>query len=286
MYNKNYEIWLNSPYVDDELKKELKEIEKIESEIEDRFYKDLEFGTGGMRGKIGAGTNRMNLVTVAKATQGIANYLIEKYKSEEISAAIAYDSRNMSKEFAEKAACVFAANNIKVYLFDSLRPTPVLSYAVRYYNCKARYVKNRGYYLDLVLLYDTIKKKDYQYPSTPNLSLMFALNYQLDRIMDEGMENRFERHLAMAEYTRTWAKKNFALFADEKHASVTLTTVDNIRKISVKNLNEELGKRGFAISNGYGSLKEKTFRIAHMGDLTLDEVKDLLFNIDDILSLA
>jgi phosphoglucomutase len=115
----------------------LKEIEKIESEIEDRFYKDLEFGTGGMRGKIGAGTNRMNLVTVAKATQGIANYLIEKYKSEEISAAIAYDSRNMSKEFAEKAACVFAANNIKVYLFDSLRPTPVLSYAVRYYNCKA-----------------------------------------------------------------------------------------------------------------------------------------------------
>jgi len=97
----------------------------------------LEFGTGGMRGKIGAGTNRMNLVTVAKATQGIANYLIEKYKSEEISAAIAYDSRNMSKEFAEKAACVFAANNIKVYLFDSLRPTPVLSYAVRYYNCKA-----------------------------------------------------------------------------------------------------------------------------------------------------
>jgi phosphoglucomutase len=137
MYNKNYEVWLNSPYVDDELKKELKEIEKIESEIEDRFYKDLEFGTGGMRGKIGAGTNRMNLVTVAKATQGIANYLIEKYKSEEISAAIAYDSRNMSKEFAEKAACVFAANNIKVYLFDSLRPTPVLSYAVRYYNCKA-----------------------------------------------------------------------------------------------------------------------------------------------------
>jgi phosphoglucomutase len=115
MYNKNYEIWLNSPYVDDELKKELKEIEKIESEIEDRFYKDLEFGTGGMRGKIGAGTNRMNLVTVAKATQGIANYLIEKYKSEEISAAIAYDSRNMSKEFAEKAACVFAANNIWIY---------------------------------------------------------------------------------------------------------------------------------------------------------------------------
>ena len=151
---------------------------------------------------------------------------------------------------------------------------------------KARHVKNRGYYLDLVLLYDTIKKKDYQYPSTPNLSLMFALDYQLDRIMEEGLENRFDRHLAMAEYTRTWAKKNFALFADEKHASVTMTTVDNIRKVSVRDLNLELGRRGFAISNGYGELKEKTFRIAHMGDLNLEDIKELLFNIDDILSLA
>ena len=151
---------------------------------------------------------------------------------------------------------------------------------------KARHVENRGYYLDLVLLYDTIKKKDYQYPSTPNLSLMFALDYQLDRIMEEGLENRFDRHLAMAEYTRTWAKKNFALFADEKHASVTMTTVDNIRKVSVRDLNLELGRRGFAISNGYGELKEKTFRIAHMGDLNLEDIKELLFNIDDILSLA
>ena len=151
---------------------------------------------------------------------------------------------------------------------------------------KARHVKNRGYYLDLVLLYDTIKKKDYQYPSTPNLSLMFALDYQLDRIMEEGLENRFDRHLAMAEYTRNWAKKNFNLFADEKHASVTMTTVDNNRKVSVRDLNLELGRRGFAISNGYGELKEKTFRIAHMGDLNLEDIKELLFNIDDILSLA
>ena len=134
MYKEKFGMWLNSPHVDDELKKELKEIEKIELEIEDRFYKELEFGTGGMRGKIGAGTNRMNLVTVAQATQGIANYLVEKHKNEKISAAIAYDSRNMSKEFAEKTACVFAANNIRVYLFDSLRPTPELSYAVRHFN--------------------------------------------------------------------------------------------------------------------------------------------------------
>jgi aspartate aminotransferase-like enzyme len=150
---------------------------------------------------------------------------------------------------------------------------------------KARTIKNRGYYLDLVQLYDTVKKKDYQYPSTPNLSLMFALKYQLDSIMEEGLDHRFKRHLSMAEYTRNWAKENFALFPDEKYASATLTTVKNTRNISVKKLNEELGKRGFAISNGYGDLKEKTFRIAHMGDLTLEDVKELLLNIDDILSL-
>ncbi|HNZ83366.1 MAG TPA: alanine--glyoxylate aminotransferase family protein [Sedimentibacter sp.] len=151
---------------------------------------------------------------------------------------------------------------------------------------KARYVKNRGYYLDLLQLYDTVKKKDYQYPSTPNLSLMFAMDYQLEKIIKEGLENRFSRHLEMAVHTRSWAKKNFALFADEKYASVTLTAVCNTRNISVKGLNEELGKRGYAISNGYGSLKEKTFRIAHMADLTLEDIKDLLFNIDDILSIS
>jgi aspartate aminotransferase-like enzyme len=151
---------------------------------------------------------------------------------------------------------------------------------------KARTIKNRGYYLDLVQLYDTIKKKDYQYPSTPNLSLMFALSYQLELIMKEGLDNRFNRHLTMAEYTRNWAKENFALFPDEKYASVTLTTVKNISNISVKKLIEELGKRGFAISNGYGDLKEKTFRIAHMADLTLEDIKELLLNIDDILSIS
>lgn len=136
MSREKYELWLDSPYVDNILKEELKLIENDAHEIEDRFYKELEFGTGGMRGKIGAGSNRINIVTIAKATQGISNFLKEKYKDEEISAVIAYDSRYMSKEFAEKTACVFAANNIKVYLFESLRPTPELSYAVRYLKCK------------------------------------------------------------------------------------------------------------------------------------------------------
>jgi len=151
---------------------------------------------------------------------------------------------------------------------------------------KARTVKNRGFYLDLVSLYDTVKKKDYQYPSTPNLSLMFALDYQLDCIIEEGLENRFKRHLEMAEYTRSWAKRNFEMFADERYASVTLTTIRNTMEISVKDLNSELGKRGFAISNGYGDLKEKTFRIAHMADLTVDDIKELLVEIEDVLSIS
>jgi phosphoglucomutase len=136
MFRDKYNMWLDSPYVDENIKEELRSIEKDDSEIEDRFFKELEFGTAGMRGKIGAGSNRMNIVTVSRATQGISDYLNEKY-SRDISVAIAYDSRNMSKEFAEKAASVFAANNIKVYLFEALRPTPELSFAVRYFKCKA-----------------------------------------------------------------------------------------------------------------------------------------------------
>lgn len=137
MYREKLKIWLNSEFIDEKIKEELRRVEKIESEVEDRFYKDLEFGTGGMRGKIGAGTNRMNKHTVAKATQGISDYLNVKYGDEDKAVAIAYDSRHMSYEFANDAARVFAANNITVYLFESLRPTPELSFAVRYFNCKA-----------------------------------------------------------------------------------------------------------------------------------------------------
>jgi aspartate aminotransferase-like enzyme len=148
----------------------------------------------------------------------------------------------------------------------------------------ARKVKNRGLYLDLLALYDFILKSDYQYPSTPSLSHMYALDYQLDRIMAEGLENRFARHTEMARYTRAWAKENFELFAvDEKYCSDTLTTIKNTRGFGVSDLNKELGKRGFEISNGYGALKELTFRIAHMADCTLDDIKEVIANIDDIL---
>ncbi len=149
----------------------------------------------------------------------------------------------------------------------------------------ARQVEFRGVYLDLLELYDCIQKMDHQYPSTPNIPMMFAIDYQLDRILEEGLENRFARHEEMAEYVRAWAKKNFELFSKEEYASNTVTTIKNSRNIDIDLLNEKLGQRGYQISNGYGDLKDKTFRIGHMADYTLDEIKDLLDNIDDILDL-
>ncbi len=147
----------------------------------------------------------------------------------------------------------------------------------------AKKVEFRGLYLDLLDLYNYILKKDYQYPSTPSLSHMFALDYQLDRILAEGLENRFARHIAMAGVVRAWADENFRLFPKPGYASNTLTTIKNTRGISVSELNKKLGERGFAISNGYGDLKEVTFRIAHMADTTVGEVEELLSEIDGIL---
>ena len=128
--------WLTNPYFDEETKAELRGIADDEKEAEDRFYKELEFGTAGLRGVIGAGTNRMNIYTVRKATQGFANY-IKTVGGESRGVAIAYDSRRMSPEFADEAALCLAANGIKAYVFESLRPTPELSYAVRKLNCIA-----------------------------------------------------------------------------------------------------------------------------------------------------
>ena len=133
-YMEVYKSWLENPYFDEETKAELKSIEGDEKEIRDRFYADLEFGTAGLRGVIGAGINRMNMYTVRKATQGLANYIISK-NGQEKGVAIAFDSRRMSPEFADEAACCLAANGIKAYVFESLRPTPELSFAVRFLGC-------------------------------------------------------------------------------------------------------------------------------------------------------
>ncbi|MED9904760.1 MAG: phospho-sugar mutase [Lachnospiraceae bacterium] len=133
-YKNKFQFWLEDNYFDEDTKNELLAIRNDEKEIEDRFYKDLEFGTGGLRGVIGAGTNRMNVYTVRKATQGLANYIVKQGGSKK-GVAIAYDSRRMSPEFADTAALCLAANGIKAYVFESLRPTPELSFALRTLGC-------------------------------------------------------------------------------------------------------------------------------------------------------
>jgi len=135
-YMDAYHFWMTDPYFDEDTWAELEAIRDDEKEIEDRFYRELEFGTGGLRGVIGAGTNRMNIYTVRKATQGLANYIL-KQGTQEKGVAIAYDSRFMSPEFSEEAALCLAANGIKAYVFEDLRPTPELSFALRKLGCTA-----------------------------------------------------------------------------------------------------------------------------------------------------
>jgi aspartate aminotransferase-like enzyme len=149
----------------------------------------------------------------------------------------------------------------------------------------ARGKENRGFYLDLVKLYDQVKKND-QYPSTPALSQMFALDYQLSRILDEeGLENRFDRHTRMAEKVRAWAEKYFSLFADADCRSNTVTCINNTRGLDVAELNKKLGEIGFSISNGYGKFKDVTFRIATMADVKEDVLDELLGHIEVIWGL-
>jgi len=146
---------------------------------------------------------------------------------------------------------------------------------------RAETVKNRGYYFDFTVFKKYWLRK--QTPSTPALPQIYALDYQLDKILKEGLEERYRRHKELAEITRAWTKDNFELFPEEKYASNTLTCIKNSRKINVENLKAELKKRRLLISNGYGKLREKTFRIAHMGDRTILELKELLDVIDEIL---
>jgi aspartate aminotransferase-like enzyme len=148
---------------------------------------------------------------------------------------------------------------------------------------RALEVPNRGLYF----AYSEMDKKyeTSQTPATPAISLIQALNKQMDDILVEGLENRWARHIEMAEMVRDWARKNFALYGDERYLSNTVTNVENTRGISVAGLNQDLALRGAMISNGYGDLKEKCFRIAHMGDLQVSDIQWLLAQIDDILGL-
>jgi aspartate aminotransferase-like enzyme len=148
---------------------------------------------------------------------------------------------------------------------------------------RALKVPNRGYYF----AYDQMDKRydKNQTPATPAISIIQALNKQMDDILAEGLDNRFARHIEMAEIVRDWARQYFDLYGDERYLSNTVTSVSNTRNISVGQLNDELGKRGAMISNGYGDLKDITFRIAHMGDLQVSDIRWLLEQINDILGL-
>ncbi|MGQ9597981.1 MAG: pyridoxal-phosphate-dependent aminotransferase family protein [Anaerolineae bacterium] len=148
---------------------------------------------------------------------------------------------------------------------------------------RALKVPNRGYYF----AYDQMDKRydKHQTPATPAISLIQALNKQMDYILAEGLENRWARHIEMAEIVRAWARQYFAIYGDERYLSHTVTNVSNTRSINVGQLNDELGKRGAMISNGYGDLKDVCFRIAHMGDLQVSDIKWLLEQINDILGL-
>ncbi len=146
---------------------------------------------------------------------------------------------------------------------------------------KSKAAKGKGYYFDFQAYLDSHKKN--QTPTTPSIAHMFALNLQLDRILEEGLEARFTRHREMADYTRNWAGERFECFAEEGYRSQTITTVANTRNINVSDLNKFLGERGATIGDGYGKLKGKTFRIAHMGDHTFSEVKELLGWIDEFI---
>jgi aspartate aminotransferase-like enzyme len=150
---------------------------------------------------------------------------------------------------------------------------------------RAQSVKNRGFYFDYLQLVKFIREKNFQYPSTMSVSHMFALDLQMDRILKEGIGARFARHDQMATRVQDWARKFFALYPAEAFASKTVTCIKNTRGISVADLNKELGKRNLTMSNGYGKLKELTFRIAHMGDLQMSDINELLSAIEDILKL-
>ncbi|MFW9923105.1 MAG: pyridoxal-phosphate-dependent aminotransferase family protein [Candidatus Thorarchaeota archaeon] len=149
---------------------------------------------------------------------------------------------------------------------------------------RAKEVPNRGTYTDLYDIYSYYQKKQ-QTPTTPNISLMYALTYQLDRMLEETQEKRYQRHLEMATWTQNWANKHFAMFPEKGYESLTVSTIKNTLDKSVSDLNKELAKRSSTISDGYGDLKQKTFRIGHMGDWTLADVKEVCWQIEEIWGL-
>lgn len=258
-YFQKYNLWCTSEYFDDKTKQELKLIKDDAKEIQDRFYKDLEFGTGGLRGLIGAGSNRMNIYTVRKATQGIADY-INQTQTAENSVAVAYDSRNMSKEFAEETALCFNANGIKTYIFPSLRPTPQLSFAVRRLNCTAGIVitashnpaQYNGYKVywksgcqitppfDKDLIGYVNKVSDYGKIKT--MSKQAAIKNGLFNIIGEEIDNEFANHIIKLSFTSE------SLDKEKEELKIVYTPLHGTGNVPVMRVLKESGyKNVFAV---------------------------------------
>lgn len=246
-YKQEYQKWCQDEIFDEKTKQELKQI-KDEEEIKDRFYKNLEFGTAGLRGILGAGTNRMNYYTVTKATQGLANYIIEKGKKEK-GVAISYDSRNMSKEFSEYTALCLNANGIKTYLFDSLRPVPELSFAVRHLNCIAgimitashnppKYNGYKVYWEDGAQIVSPVDKqiienvnKITDFKMIKNISKQEAIRKGLYNIIGEEIDNEYKKEL----------KKQSINQDIQKDLKIVYTPLHGTGNIPVKDILKQLG---------------------------------------------
>lgn len=250
-YIKKYEEWCNSSAFDDNTKQELINIKENEEEIKDRFYKDLEFGTAGLRGVIGAGTNRMNIYTVRKATQGLANFILSKSVQDK-GVVIAYDSRHMSKEFSDEAALCLNANGIKTYVFDSLRPTPELSYAVRTLGCTAGIVvtashnppEYNGYkvYWDdgaqIVApidkgIIDEVNKVDYSDMKT--ISKQEAINLGLYNVVSKEIDDKY-----IAELKKLVLNPD-VIKSEAKNLKIVYTPLHGTGIVMVKRILAELG---------------------------------------------
>lgn len=251
-YKVKYKEWCENPYFDQETKKELLNIAEKEEEIKDRFYKDLEFGTGGLRGVIGAGTNRMNIYTVRKATQGLANFIIKEGK-EQKGVAIAYDSRNMSEEFSKEAALCLNANGIKTYRFDALRPTPELSFALRELGCCAGIVvtashnppEYNGYKVYWEDGAQITAPKDSQiinevnqvtnYETVKTISLEEALENRLYHIIGKEIDEKYIEALKKLVVSKE------AIEQEAENLSIVYTPLHGTGNIPVRRILKELG---------------------------------------------
>ena len=250
-YREKYEYWISNSLFDNETKKELVKIENNEKEIEDRFYKELEFGTAGLRGIMGAGTNRMNKYTVGKATQGLSNFII-KEKAENKGVVIAYDSRNNSKEFSEITALCLNANGIKTYIFESLRPVPELSYAVRKLGCISGIMitashnpsKYNGYKVywedgaqitapkDIQIIEEVKKIKDYT--QVKSISKKEAIEKGLYNIIGKEIDDKYINILK--EYII-----NPDIIEEQKDLSIVYTPLHGTGNILVRRILKEIG---------------------------------------------